>query len=62
MFLKNLKPVLHSNRGNVQMAVIWDSQTGSDLADGTIDFLVEEYGDLQVKRIEAQDNQLILTV
>lgn len=62
MLLKELKGILRSIRGNVQNAIIYDSQTNSDMAEGVIDNLVQEYGDLTVQRIEAENNNLIITV
>lgn len=62
MKLKELKPVLRSNRGSVQFAILYDSKTNSDIESASIDYIVENYGDKDVIRIEAFENQLIVTV
>lgn len=63
MTLKDMKSVLYSSRGNVQFAIVYDSEKNIDIENGcSIDYAVEKYGDLNVKRIEAYENQLLLTI
>jgi hypothetical protein len=62
MKLKNLKSILKSNRGNIQFAILYDSKTNADIEQGTIDNIVENYGEKEVVRIEAFESQLIITV
>lgn len=63
MKLKDLKAVLYSNRGYTQCAIIYDSKTNTDIENGcTIDYAVQKHGDKEVIRIEAFENQLLITV
>ena len=61
--LKDLKSILYSTRGNIQSAVVYDSEKNVDIVDGcSIDYVVKEYSESIVKRIEASNNQLIIIV
>jgi hypothetical protein len=62
MKLNELKSILYSNRGYTQFAILYDSETNADIATGTIDRIVADYGEKAVIRIEAFENQLIITV
>lgn len=62
MTLKQLKTILYSSRGSIQFAIIYDSKTNADIATGSIDYIVENYGDKEVKHIEASENQLLITI
>ena len=63
MSIKDLQSVLYSNRGHVQFAILYDSETNADIEQGcSIDHIVEHHGDRELKRIEAFENQLLLTV
>lgn len=63
MKLKELKSVFRSNRGSVQFAIVYDSKTNADIENGcSIDYAVEKHGDKEVIRIEAFENQLLITV
>lgn len=62
MKLKELKSVLYSNRGYIQHAILYDSKTNMDIATGTIDKIVKDYGEKEINRIEAFENQLLITI
>ena len=63
MKLKDLSCVLYSTRGSVQFAIVYDQEKNADLISGcSIDHAVKEYGDREIKRIEAFENQLLLIV
>lgn len=62
MKLKDLKAILYSSRGNVQLATLYDGDTDTDIESGTIDYIVANYGEKEVFHIEAFENQLIITV
>lgn len=63
MKLNELKTVLHSNRGDVQKAVIYDMANGIDIEDDiAIDAAVKCYGDREVHRIEAAGDKLVVNV
>lgn len=60
--LNDLRGILYSNRGNVQFAIIWDSKTGRDIENGcTIEYAIKNYGKRVVTRIEASENNLVIT-
>lgn len=63
MKLKELKSILYSSRGSVQFAIVYDSETNTDLVNGcSIDYAVQTFGDKEVKHIEAFENQLLITI
>lgn len=63
MKLKDFKPVIYSLTGDFQFVIIWDSRTGQDIAAGcSYEYAVKHYGDLYVKRISADGNNLVFTV
>ena len=63
MKLKDLKSVLYSSGGSIQFAIVYDSKTNTDIENScSIDFAVEKHGDKDVVRIEALENQLLITV
>ena len=51
MKLKELNSILCSNAGSIQMALIYDLDNNKDLARGTIEYAIKEYGDKEVVRI-----------
>ena len=62
MKLKDLKSVLSSPRGRLQLAILYDGNSGEDIADGPVDHIVHYYGEMEVVRIEAFKNELVITV
>lgn len=63
MKIKELSSVLYSTRGNVQFAIVYDQEQNLDLVSGcSVDHAVQEYGERDLKRIEAFENQLLLIV
>lgn len=63
MKLENLKPVLYSTHGNMTFAIVYDEAQNKDLENGcTVDYAIEKYGVREVKRIEAFENQILITV
>lgn len=63
MKLKELKSILYSPRGGVQFAVVYDSSTNTDIETGcSIEYAVRQHGEKEIVRIEAFENQLIISV
>lgn len=63
MKLTELKSILYSSRGSVQFAILYDAKTNTDIENGcSIDCIVKNYGNKEVKQIEAFENQLIITI
>lgn len=62
MKLKDLQGILYSIRGCIQFAILYDSKTGLDIITASIDHIVAEYGEKEIKHIEAVENKLIITV
>ena len=62
MKLETLKTILYSNRGQVQLATLYNSKTNTDIDNGTIDYIVNKYSNVKIIRIEAYNNELILTI
>lgn len=62
MKLSKMKSVLRSGRGALQFAILYDLNTCSDIAEASIDYIVENYGERKVTKIEAFENKLIISV
>ena len=62
MKLNDLKAILYSSRDNLQFAILYDIKTNEDIAKGSIDYIIANYGNLEVVRIEAIKNNLVITV
>lgn len=62
MQIKDLKSIAYSSHGCVQMAVLYNYNTQKDLDSGSIDYIIKNYGDLELTRIQACNDQLILEV
>ena len=63
MKLKDLSSVLHSRRGYIQSAIIWDETECRDLENGcSVEYAIKEYGERSVKRVEAYENSLLITI
>jgi hypothetical protein len=63
MKLKELQSVLRSRRGGIQSAIVYDSASNTDLENGcSVEYAVEHYGDSEVQRIEAFENNLLITI
>ena len=53
MKLKSLKSVLHSEVGFIQMAILYDWRAREDVALGSVDYMVKNYGESVVKTIRS---------
>lgn len=62
MTLNDLKTILKSNRGGFQFAILYDSKANADIDTGSIEYIIEQHGEKEVIRIEAFENQLLITV
>lgn len=63
MKLKELKPVLRSNRGGVQFCIVYDQALNVDIETGcSVEYAVEKYGERTVYRIEAFESQILITI
>lgn len=62
MKLNDLKTILYSSRDNLQFAILYDIKTNEDIEKGAIDYIVANYGEKEVIRIEAIKNNLVITV
>lgn len=62
MKLKELKSILFSTRGNIQFAIVYDREKCDDIDKGSIEYIVEQYKEKEVKHIEAYEDNLIITI
>ena len=54
MKLSQLKPVLYSETGDVQLCIIYDTKTNADIEYGcSAEYAYKHYGDMEVKRISS---------
>ena len=61
--LNSLAPILKSRRGDIQFAIVYDSANNTDLENGcSIEYAVKNYGEREIKRIEALGNNLLITL
>ena len=63
MKLKDLKSVLWSSRGGICETIVYDYDSNQDLEFGcSVEYAVKKYAEKEVRRIEAQDNFLVITI
>ena len=63
MKLNELKTVLYSDRGHIQFAIVYDSATNADIENGcSIEYAINQYGEKEIKHIQAFENQLVITI
>lgn len=63
MKLKELSSILYSSRDNIQYCIVYDVKTNTDLENGcSVEYAIENYGEKEVKHLEAFVNQLLITV
>ena len=63
MKLKDLASVLYSTRGSIQFSIVYDSNANADIEAGcSVEYAVEQYGERELKHIQAFENQLVLTI
>lgn len=60
MKLKQLDSVLYSSRGDVQMGVLYNINTGNDISSGTVDYIVSNYPNANVYRICANKDEIVI--
>lgn len=62
MKIKDLKDVAYSVHGYTQMAVLYNQSTQMDVATGSVDYIIKEYGEWELTRLQAHNGLLILEV
>ena len=62
MKIKDLKDVAYSTHGYVQWAVLYSQSKQEDVEHATVDHIIKEYGDLELVRLVAAGDQLVLEV
>ena len=60
MVLKDLSPVLWSQHTTVQNAILYNRKTDKDEMIATIDYMVANYPEVDIIRIQAQGDFLVL--
>ena len=52
MKLRELKPVLRSETGNLQLCIVYDWNKSTDIAHGrSVEYAINNYGESEVRRI-----------
>lgn len=64
MKIKQLKKLIFSSRNNIQNVIIYNQSIDIDIASGNASDILnkEEYQDYIVQRIEAMNNDIIITI
>ena len=63
MKIKSLKKVIHSSTGSMQFSIVYDSQKKADVESGcSVEYVIKNYGEKELKRLEAFENQLIFII
>ncbi len=63
MKLKELKGIMHSSTGRIQWAIVYDLMENKDLENGcSIEYAIENYGEKEIKNIQADGDCLVLTI
>lgn len=62
MKIKDLKSVAYSNHGLLQMAIVYDYNSQTDIFNGTIEGAIKNYGECELTRLQADQGALVLEV
>lgn len=63
MKVGDLKGIAYSSTGNIQFATVYDIDSDADLESGcSVEYAIKHYGDMEVKRIQAYGNELIINL
>lgn len=64
MKIKQIKKLIYSNRNNIQNVIIYNQSIDIDIASGNASDILnkEEYQNYVVQRIEAINNDIIITI
>ncbi len=62
MKLKDLKEILKSPEGDVTFGVLYNQAQHETLDEGSVDYLIQKYGESDVVRIYASSDLLIIAI
>lgn len=63
MKLTELKDVLYSEQGHMQLGKLYNRTTNNILHEGcSVDYMVVHFGHMEVERITADDSEVVITV
>ncbi len=62
MKLKDLKETLKSPEGDVKFGVLYNKAQRKTLDEGSVDYLIQKYGESDIVGICASNNLLIITI
>ena len=62
MKLKDLKEILESPEGDVTFGVLYNKAQHETLDEGSVDYLIQKYGESDVVRIYASNDLLIIAI
>ena len=62
MKIKDLKSVVYSSYGMLQMAIVYDYSAQIYVFNGTIEGAIKNYGECELTRIQADQDALVLEV
>lgn len=61
MKLKELRSILYSSRGGVQMAVLYNRTHNKDIDSGSVEYIAGHYPEIEVDQISAFEDYIIIT-
>ena len=62
MKLKNMKETLKSHEGDVKFGVLYNKAQRKTLDEGSVDYLIQKYGESVVVRVCASNDLLIIII
>lgn len=62
MKIKDLRGIAYSTHGDVQWAVLYSQTRQCDEQHATVDYIIKEYGELDLVRLRACGSYLVLEV
>lgn len=63
MKLKELKGILSSTIGNIQMCVVWDSVKCEDVENKcSVEYAIKHYGEYNLERIYTYETDLVISI
>ena len=63
MRLSELSGILRSETGSIQWAIVYDDEKHCDVESGcSVEYAIKNYGEREVKRLQAFEDQIVITI
>lgn len=62
MLIKDLKDLCYSCHSSIQMCILYDYNSNTDVDKGSVEYIIKHYSDLELTRIQSYNDNLIFEV